>query len=158
MTSSTIDMSEPELSALLTYFGRTKLFDEAFYVSQYGKRGDAPALEFYRDGYRQGRKPNPMFDPDWYLTTYPDVKAAGINPLFHYVAFGEAEGRLPCAHFEPEWYRQTYQVPAGVNALAHYLAHRFGNVSPNRQFDVRRYKAKHPEIGQSGLDAFQHFL
>ena len=33
------------------------------------------------------------FDAIWYLTSYPDVAAAGVDPLRHYVEFGAAEGR-----------------------------------------------------------------
>jgi dTDP-4-dehydrorhamnose 3,5-epimerase len=35
------------------------------------------------------------FCADWYLQTYPDVAAAGIDPLQHYLAYGRSEGRLP---------------------------------------------------------------
>jgi hypothetical protein len=35
------------------------------------------------------------FCADWYLQTYPDVAAAGIDPLQHYLAYGRNEGRLP---------------------------------------------------------------
>ncbi len=35
------------------------------------------------------------FSADWYLQTYPDVAAAGIDPLQHYLAHGRIEGRLP---------------------------------------------------------------
>jgi hypothetical protein len=35
------------------------------------------------------------FCPDWYLHTYPDVAAAGIDPLQHYLSHGRREGRLP---------------------------------------------------------------
>ncbi|WP_306044464.1 glycosyltransferase [Nioella sp. MMSF_3534] len=34
------------------------------------------------------------FDPVWYLSTYSDVRAAGLDPWEHYVAHGHAEGRL----------------------------------------------------------------
>lgn len=33
------------------------------------------------------------FDIDFYLATYPDVKAAGINPIVHYVLYGHKENR-----------------------------------------------------------------
>lgn len=36
-----------------------------------------------------------LLDPDWYLATYPDVKAAGIDPYWHFVTFGYREGREP---------------------------------------------------------------
>lgn len=34
-------------------------------------------------------------DAAWYLATYPDVAAAGLDPQEHYDRFGRAEGRLP---------------------------------------------------------------
>ncbi|SPF81796.1 glycosyltransferase [Pseudoprimorskyibacter insulae] len=33
------------------------------------------------------------FDPVWYLQTYEDVRAAGMDPLDHYLTLGRAEGR-----------------------------------------------------------------
>jgi glycosyltransferase involved in cell wall biosynthesis len=35
------------------------------------------------------------FDPAFYLRRYPDLAAAGVDPLEHYVNHGRAEGRLP---------------------------------------------------------------
>lgn len=37
-----------------------------------------------------------FFDPDWYLATYPDVAASGMDPLRHFLRHGRHEGRLPC--------------------------------------------------------------
>jgi len=39
--------------------------------------------------------PPEWFDADWYLSQYPDVAAAGMDPWGHYSRFGKAEGRLP---------------------------------------------------------------
>ena len=36
-----------------------------------------------------------MVDPDYYLTTHPDVRAARIDPVRHYAVSGLAEGRSP---------------------------------------------------------------
>ena len=36
-----------------------------------------------------------LFDPDWYLATYPDIRTAGIEPLPHYLEHGAVEGRWP---------------------------------------------------------------
>jgi hypothetical protein len=33
------------------------------------------------------------FDPAWYLTAYPEVSQAGVEPLSHYINFGKQEGR-----------------------------------------------------------------
>lgn len=34
------------------------------------------------------------FDPIWYLSTYADVRAAGVDPWEHYETFGHQEGRI----------------------------------------------------------------
>lgn len=36
-----------------------------------------------------------LFDPEWYITHYPDVAAAGMDPWKHYWQHGRFEGRLP---------------------------------------------------------------
>jgi GT2 family glycosyltransferase len=36
-----------------------------------------------------------LFDADYYLSRYPDVSHAGLNPLMHYVEHGHREGRQP---------------------------------------------------------------
>ncbi|WP_370244211.1 glycosyltransferase [Alteromonas abrolhosensis] len=36
-----------------------------------------------------------QFDEDWYLQTYPDIAAAGVNPKEHFLNFGWREGRWP---------------------------------------------------------------
>jgi hypothetical protein len=36
-----------------------------------------------------------IFDAAWYLRKYPDVAAARIDPLRHYLKYGAAEGRRP---------------------------------------------------------------
>ncbi len=35
------------------------------------------------------------FDAEWYLSEYPDVAKAGIDPLVHYLDYGRREGRQP---------------------------------------------------------------
>lgn len=37
----------------------------------------------------------PLVDPEWYLSTYPDVANSGMDPNEHYKNFGAKEGRLP---------------------------------------------------------------
>jgi hypothetical protein len=37
----------------------------------------------------------PGFDPVFYLRAHPDVAAAGVDPLDHYLQYGRSEGRLP---------------------------------------------------------------
>jgi serralysin len=44
-----------------------------------------------------GRDPSVKFDTGAYLTAYPHVAAAGMNPLAHYLGFGAYEGRVTFA-------------------------------------------------------------
>jgi O-antigen biosynthesis protein len=41
------------------------------------------------------------FDARWYLATYPDVAAAGVDPALHYLRQGAAEGRAPLPVVDP---------------------------------------------------------
>ena len=75
-----------------------------------------------------------VFDPDFYLEKYPDVRAAGLDPLRHYVMHGAAEGRKPHRLFDPEYYlRQRPEArAAGVDPLVDFLegGARFANPHP----------------------------
>jgi hypothetical protein len=118
-----------------------------------------PAEHFCRYGYREARKPNIYFDMQWYLRTNPLVERLKINPVTHYILEGEMAGRRPVAYFDPAWYRETYAVPAGQNALAHFLANRRSQkFSPTPLFDVAWYVEQHKEEVGGSRDPFAHFL
>lgn len=76
-----------------------------------------------------------LFDRDWYLSAYGDVRGLGIDPVRHYVEHGFAEGRFPHALFDTQFYlEQNPDVRAtGLNPLLHYA--RYGSRegrAPNR--------------------------
>lgn len=76
------------------------LFDHDWYVAQHPDVPPGEALKhFLRTGWKQGHAPGPDFDAVYYLAANPDVAAAGVDPLLHYVTFGRREGR---ATREPE--------------------------------------------------------
>jgi len=66
---------------------------------------------------------SPLFNARWYLRTYPDVQAAGIDPLRHYCRFGGRELRNPSAEFDACAYVGRYREAreSGLNPLYHYL-------------------------------------
>lgn len=41
-----------------------------------------------------------LFDEEYYLLQYPDVRQADVNPLWHFVSVGWKEGRNPNANFD----------------------------------------------------------
>lgn len=69
-----------------------------------------------------------LFDADWYLTTYPDVKEAkkySQAPHEHYLMYGGFEGRNPGPAFHSAFYLAEYPDVASskTNPLVHYLLH-----------------------------------
>ncbi|WP_348271907.1 hypothetical protein [Methylobacterium sp. Leaf361] len=67
--------------------------------------------------------PLPGFDPIYYLFWYPDVRAAGLDPLSHYLLAGWKEGRDPSAGFSTRGYLAANPDVAaiGYNPLLHFL-------------------------------------
>lgn len=63
-----------------------------------------------------------LFDKTWYLNTYPDVKAANMDPVVHYVTNGALEGRDPGPHFSTNNYlRANPHIKAlGINPLFYF--------------------------------------
>lgn len=68
-------------------------FDTAFYRRQSGPTRLDPLRHYLRVGAREGLDPSPAFSTSLYLARYPDVVAAGINPLLHFRNDGRPEGR-----------------------------------------------------------------
>lgn len=69
-----------------------------------------------------------LFDPDWYLTTYPDVAADPKyrqQPVLHFLEQGGKQGFNPAPWFDSRWYLKHYTdvQQAGINPLLHYLQH-----------------------------------
>ncbi len=51
-----------------------------------------PMTHFLVHGGFEGRRPNPTFDPAFYLQNYPEAALSGLNPLLHYILFGLDKG------------------------------------------------------------------
>lgn len=64
-----------------------------------------------------------LFDAEWYLRTYPDVREAGLDPALHFLAHGAAEKRNPGPFFDTEHYLHLYPdiTDHGLNPLLHYI-------------------------------------
>ena len=138
----------------------SRLLDLNYYImngDDVRRAGLDPFEHFCRHGSAEARRPNPYFDPVWYLGQYG--KPAFMGAVAHYALSGEARGMRPSLLFDPIWYRQTYDIPPGVNALAHYLAHRgTGEYSPLPSFDVRYYVDRYRDQIRPGRDPFGHSL
>jgi hypothetical protein len=102
-----------------------------------------------------------LFDADYYLGRNPDVAAAGVEPLWHYVQVGESEGRQPNAFFDPSFYRlRMPDASSGErNLLLHFFERGgFEGSAPSRDFDPSYYLALHPDVAASGQNPLSHYL
>jgi len=76
-----------------------------------------------------------LFDPEYYLATYPDVAERNLDPLVHYLEEGARQGRNPHPNFDGAFYleqcRSSGEQPS--NPLLHYL-----RVGAARGFKTRR--------------------
>ncbi|MCC6920791.1 MAG: hypothetical protein IT548_16455 [Alphaproteobacteria bacterium] len=121
-----------------------------------------------------------LFDREWYLAQYPDVRASSGDPIAHFVGNGGREGRDPGPKFSTRAYLARYPEVAGsgLNPLLHYL--RTGQ-SEGRQiepsdraekapdenipllhksdlFDAKWYRTQYPDIAAAGIDPAAHYL
>lgn len=68
--------------------------------------------------------PNQYFDATYYCDTYPDIRAAKVDPFEHYLNQGFREGRDPSDKFKTSYYISKYlNGRADKNPLVHYLEH-----------------------------------
>ena len=70
--------------------------DEQFYLATYPEfaiNADAAIQHYCERGWQAGLNPSNDFDTKFYLSTYHDVRDAGINPFWHYVIAGVKEAR-----------------------------------------------------------------
>jgi glycosyltransferase involved in cell wall biosynthesis len=102
-----------------------------------------------------------LFDADWYLTTYKDVAAAGVDPFSHYFEHGFGEGRSPHALFDTSWYlaQNPDVAAAGINPLLHYLDHGANEGrDPHPLFDSSWYLDRNPDVVAAGVNPLAHYL
>jgi glycosyltransferase involved in cell wall biosynthesis len=66
-----------------------------------------------------------LFDAEWYLQQYPDVRSIGMRAAEHYIWLGAHLHRNPSSDFATRSYLETNPDVAnsGMNPLVHYLRH-----------------------------------
>lgn len=90
-------LSEPAAQDQVRTIKSSPFFVPNWYRTQYGAcvGSKEPAEHYLREGASLGFDPGPNFSTSAYLDTYRDIKAAGVNPLVHFIRRGHGEGRLP---------------------------------------------------------------
>jgi hypothetical protein len=102
-----------------------------------------------------------LVDSKWYLTHYPDVKAAELDAAFHYLIFGAAELRNPNRLFDTEWYLTQYPDvrKSGMNPIIHYARHGIAlGYRPHPRFNPRWYLETYPDVRLAGMEPLAHWL
>lgn len=66
-----------------------------------------------------------LFDEKYYLSHYPDVRIADVDPLRHFLTIGWKEGRNPSPRFNVDFYLQNNPdvMSSGINPVVHYIRH-----------------------------------
>jgi hypothetical protein len=99
-----------------------------------------PFTHYLRHGRKEGRRPLPVdeterqlaidylviapeLDKEFYLSQYPDIAAAGIDPVKHFIEAGWSEFRNPRANFITSYYYYNNKevIPDNVNPFRHYI-------------------------------------
>ncbi len=102
-----------------------------------------------------------LFDYEYYVDRYPDVVAAGLIPIDHFVMYGAIEGRRPSKYFDPEFYvlDNARYCRENENPLLHYIL--IGskyNAKPSKSFDPIYYLDRNPEAGFNYITPLTHYL
>lgn len=157
---------EPEhgLGREMALLRESGLFQGAWYLDYYrdvAMAGKDPLEHFCLIGWREGRKPNPHFDPAWYARAYGQM-IGDTNPLLDYVVSGESLGRKPAPDFDPMEYRFRHGLAYADSPLRHYLAQRGEVVARSDalpgDFDPALYLQANPDVAKAGLDPAWHFI
>jgi hypothetical protein len=101
-----------------------------------------------------------LFDGRWYLERYPDVAAADVHPLVHYLNLGGFEGRWPGPLFDTEHYMRQIPAPRRLkmNPLVHYVTRGASEgYDPNAMFDSSWYLRQYPDARRFGGNPLAHF-
>jgi hypothetical protein len=123
------------------------------------------------------------FDAAYYLASYSDIEAAGVDPLDHFIRIGWEEGRNPNAVFDTRFYLAHNQDVAASrkNPFVHYILNGREEGRPGSaprsidrderlieelpddravaaEFDAAYYLASYSDVGAAGVDPLDHFM
>jgi glycosyltransferase involved in cell wall biosynthesis len=73
-----------------------------------------------------------LFDKDWYLSEYPDVRILKMDPIEHYLTIGSKLLRNPSRHFNSGSYLRDNPHAKGINPLLHFIKRKLPHVDQVR--------------------------
>jgi glycosyltransferase involved in cell wall biosynthesis len=173
-----------ELAALSDHEAVARIrssFDAEFYSNNspdLDGSADELALHYHLHGWREGRNPAADFDTSYYLQINPEVAAAGVNPLLHYVEIGQrldqpvtkpllervSPNDLDAVRhaFDPAFYRAMnpdVRPDTDEALLVHFMAIGWRERrDPRPDFSIRHYVETYPDIAYGGLNPFLPYI
>ncbi len=167
-------------------FNLADFFDTSFYLDRnsevanftriFRPNNNTAFQHFRRLGQFQRRDPSVLFNNDFYLQQYSDVRQA-VNegkiksPLQHFINFGQFENRDPSPLFNTNFYLQRHAdvrqaIAEGKfrSAFQHFIEiGQFQNLQPSTLFNPNYYLQLNPDVRQEiaqgrSKSAFQHYV
>jgi cellulose synthase/poly-beta-1,6-N-acetylglucosamine synthase-like glycosyltransferase/glycosyltransferase involved in cell wall biosynthesis len=102
-----------------------------------------------------------LFDHDYYLGQYKDIREAGADPWTHFMENGAGEGRSPHPLFDSRYYlsRLPLVAASGQNPVLHYLRSGVAaGLNPHPLFDTVYYLDQQSDVAEAGLNPLIHFI
>lgn len=159
---------------------------EEWYLGKYpevANSGLTPVEHYIKLGEQAGYRPNPFFDPAYYLSIAPGARKSNSLALVHYASKGWRRGRSPSRDFSLKLYLQEYP---GVKALdidpllyhlkkgryagqlalpvalenkrnAHYVAE-MKIIHASGLFDANWYKSYYSDLWHADVDPLFHYV
>lgn len=137
-----------------------RMFDPLDYARRHSLQGDVePLMDYVTRGIREGLRPHPLFDPDFYIAAYGDIAAYPLSAFHHFIHWGIREKRRPNPLFDPVYYAScNLDVPI-EDSVDHYF--RFGcweGRNPHPLFDSAFYLREHPFAAEEMENPLLHYL
>lgn len=147
-------------TTLAEVLSSTPLFNKTWYLNtnqDVMKSGINPLHHFLNFGMQEGRSPNPLFLPHWYIAQCGST--GSMAPFEHYFTVGSRHNFDPHPLFSLQYFKQ--QVHADWNTidpLLYYLAGDGSGASPHPLFNVDWYIAGSDYAPSIGLSPLEHFI
>ena len=140
--------------------GAHQLFQPQYYQAQLpaGEPCDNPLLHYLAGGFARAFKPHPLFDPSWYLATYPQIE--GHEPLSHFVVHAADQLTDPGPWFDTEHYLRTRgagRLPH-LDPLSDYLSGgAWSSSEPQAGLNRIGYLAAHADLAALGVTPLEYW-
>lgn len=155
-----IRLRRHEYRRRITLLASSGLFDPAYYGRSLGPVAANLPARFLLRGDLAGERTHPLFDPEWYRQSNPDLPP-GVPPLEHYLTQGGWQLRSPHPLFDAGFYLSQWAPGevSGTTPLSHFLeVGAAAGVSPHPLFDALHYLQQRPDVAAAGANPLLHYL